>query len=121
MIRDLRSCARKVQAGSLQLSSIIKESRGDKAEIIPEMQTKIEEMEKENTGLKKCVEELKEQIQVLRQMYSNDDPEDGKKMKRIEREIKVLKEEKEKMRKEIEEMKTEKNKKDQMTKMNRIM
>lgn len=80
------------------------------------MQSKIEEVGKENTGLRKCVEELKEQIQALRQMYSNDDFEDGKKIKRMEREIKVLKEEKEKMRKEIDEMRTEKNKKDQITK-----
>lgn len=113
LVRDLRICARKVQAGSLQMSAIIREAKGDNTERIPqEVKSRMEELERENVGLKKCIEELKEQVQVLRQMYSNEDFEDGKKIKNMEKEISILKEEKERMRKELEEMKTEKSRKE---------
>lgn len=70
----------KVQAESLQLSTIIKEKGENTTDKIPQgVQSRMEELEKENTDLRKCIDELKEQIQIIRQMYSNNDYEDGKK------------------------------------------
>lgn len=68
LVRDLRICARKVQAGSLQLAAIIKEKGGNTTNNIPEeVRDRMEELKKENTDLRKCVEELREQILVIRQ------------------------------------------------------
>lgn len=64
----------------------------------------MEELEKENNSLKKCVEELREQMKVVRERYTSDDFEDRKRMKKMEKEINDLKEEKEKMKKDVEEM-----------------
>lgn len=105
-----------MQARSLQLASIIKEAGGDKTEKVPqEVQRKMEELERENTGLRKCVDELREQMQAIRQRYTSEDFEDGKKIRNMEREINIFKE-KERIRKEIEEMRLEKNKKVQVQK-----
>lgn len=114
-MRDLRICARKVQAGSLQLSSIIRETEGGRAERNSpprEMRERVEELEKENQSLKKCIEELKGQMKIVREMYTEDDFEDRRKMKKLEKEIKELKEEKEEMRKEITELRDKEMKKD---------
>lgn len=63
LVRDLRICARKVQAGSFQLSSIIKEAGGNKADTIPqEVHNRMKELEKENASLRECIGELTEQI-----------------------------------------------------------
>lgn len=114
LVQDLRICARKAQASSLQLSAIIKEAGGNRPDGIPqEVQKRMEGLEKENDSLRKCTEELKEQVRVLRQMFSSDDYEDRKRMKKMEVEIKALKEEKERMRAEMEEMRMERNKKEQ--------
>lgn len=51
-------------------------------------------MEAENAGLKRSVEELKAQISMIRQLYNNEDIEDGKKILKMEVEIRELKEEK---------------------------
>lgn len=68
------------------MSAIIKEANGDNTERIPqEMKNKIQELEGENAGLKKCIEELKEQVQELRQIYNNEDFEDSKKIKKMEK------------------------------------
>lgn len=72
----------------------------------------MEEMERENNSLKNCIEELKEQMKVIRDMYTKDDFEDRNKMKKMEEEIKELREEKEKMKKEIEELRSEKERED---------
>lgn len=109
LVKELRICARKVQAGSLQLSSIIRESGGERA-------GRMEEIERENYSLKKCIEELTEEIQVMRQIYTKDDFEDRKKMEKMEKEIKELKEEKEKMRREVDELRNGKERRDQTTK-----
>lgn len=55
-------------------------------------------------------------MQTIRQIYTSEDFEDGKKIKNMEKEINILKEEKERMRKEIEEMRVEKNRKEQAPK-----
>lgn len=107
-VHDLRVGARKVQAGSLQLATIIKETGGSTGTVPQEFREKMDEMEKENSGLKKSVEELKEQIRAIRQMYSNDDFEDAKKFKKMEEEIKELRKKKEKMMEIIEELRKEK-------------
>lgn len=109
LVRKLRICARKVQAGSLQLSTIIKEKGDNTADKIPqEMHSRMAELERENADLRKCVEDLKEQLHTFKQTYRSED-EDGKKLKKMEREISELKEEKEKMKKEMEMMKKEKS------------
>lgn len=61
----------------------------------------MKELENENAGLREYINEFKDQIQELRNLYSNDDMEDNKKIKKMEMEIKKLKEEKESMKKEI--------------------
>lgn len=63
----------------------------------------MEELE-ENQSLKKCIEEVKEQMRVVKEMYTNEDFEDRKRIIRMEEEIKELKEEKKIMKIEMEEM-----------------
>lgn len=83
------------------------------SEKIPQkVKGKIKELERENIDLRKCVHELKEQIQTIKLMYSNEDYEEGEKSKRMEKEIRELREEKEKRKIEIDELKKEKNKKE---------
>lgn len=102
LVRELRICARKVQAVSIQLSSLIKEGVSNYNVNIPqEVHNRMKELENENAGLRECINEFKDQIQELRNLYSNDDMEDNKKIKKMEMEIKKLKEEKESMKKEI--------------------
>lgn len=114
LVRELTICAKKVQAGSLQLASIIKEAgEANTVEKTPQkVQNKMEELERENNSLKKCIEELREQMHVVREMYTSDDYEDRKKIKKMEREMNELKEEKEKMKREMDEMRAEKGKKE---------
>lgn len=66
LVRELRVNARKIQAGSLQLASIIKETGVTNAETkgSQEMQEKVVELERENKSLKKCIQELKEQMKI---------------------------------------------------------
>lgn len=86
-------------------------------ETVPqEVKSRMEELEKENFDLRKSVALMKEQIEVIRKMYSNDDYEDGKKIKKVEMEIKELKDERKKMMAIIEEMRMEKKKTEQPAK-----
>lgn len=72
----------------------------------------MKELERENQSLKRCIEELKGQMKIVREMYTNDDFEDRRKMERMGKQIKELREEKEQMRKEIMELRDRKKKGD---------
>lgn len=56
MVRELRVNARKIQAGSLQLSSFLRKAgeTNTEAKTSQEIQEKMEELERENSSLKKC-------------------------------------------------------------------
>lgn len=120
-MRELRVDARKIQAGSLQLPSIIKEAGGTSVEtkVPQETKEKMTELEKENKNLKKCIEELKEQMRTVKEMYTNDDCEDRRRIIKMEKEIDELKEEKRKMKIEMEEMRVERDRKIRQTKENK--
>lgn len=64
LVRELRLCARKVQAGTLQLASIIKNAGAMNSEggTPVKVQEEMEDLERENKSLKKCIEVLREQM-----------------------------------------------------------
>lgn len=117
-VLDLRVSIRKFQAESLQLSSLFRKAGEMDADTkrTQEVQEKVQELERENSSLKKCIKELKEQMQVVREMYTNEDFEDRKKMRRMEKEISALREERERMKMEMEETRAGKNKEDLLIK-----
>lgn len=105
-VHEFRLCARKIQAGgtlmALHIRKVQQKDTGHKRTL--ELEKEAEVLKKENGNLKSMMEGLTEQIKIIRETYSNEDFDDIRKMKRMEKEISDLKEERRIMKEEMDKM-----------------
>lgn len=97
-------CQENTGRGSTHGITHNKNSKNERHRRNLELQKEVEALRKENGNLKNMIEELTEQIKIVKEAYTNEDFEDMNKFNRIEKEINDLKEERRVMREEMNKM-----------------